>query len=313
MKAAIVRKAGDTPVLADFDEPVAGDGEHRVTVTAAALAPLVRTRAAGAHYSNSGGFPFVVGVDGVGRLDDGRRVYFMLPRAPFGAMAERTVVSASYCIDVPEWLDDVMAAALANPGMSSWAALTRRARMKPGETVLINGATGMSGRLAVKIARHLGAAKVIATGRNAETLATLGADVTLALGGDDDAFSRALQAQFAEGVGVVVDYLWGPSAERILVAAAQAAPEGMAVRFVQVGTSGGANITLPGGLLRSSGLEIMGSGLKSVTLPNLLDSIAGVFGAAQDAGLSLPVHTLPLADIERAWAQPDDRRIVFTP
>ena len=139
-------------------------------MTAAAISHVVKSRASGAHYSASGQFPFVVGIDGVGRLDDGRRVYFVLPRAPYGSMAEQTVAPSAQCLALPDDLDDVTAAAIANPGMSSWAAYKERAKLKAGETVLVNGATGTAGRLAVQIAKHLGAKKVIATARNADAL-----------------------------------------------------------------------------------------------------------------------------------------------
>ena len=142
----------------------------------------------------------MVGVDGVGRLDDGRRVYFILPRAPWGAMAERAVAPATQIAPLPEGLDDATAAAIANPGMSSWAAFKERAKLKAGETVLINGATGSAGRLAVQIAKHFGAKKVIATGRNAEALralAVLGADATIALGDDEAALEDCFRRQFA--------------------------------------------------------------------------------------------------------------------
>src|SRR5579871_3111679 len=162
MKAAIVEAAGQAPVYADFAEPVDGEGEVLVTVTASALSNLARGRAAGTHYSAGSVFPFVVGVDGVGRTEDGKRVYFLLPRAPFGAMAERTVVASRQVIALPDGLDDARAAVIANAGMASWAALTERAHLRAGETVLVNGATGASGTLAVKIARHLGAGRVIA-------------------------------------------------------------------------------------------------------------------------------------------------------
>ncbi|MDX3884635.1 MAG: zinc-binding alcohol dehydrogenase family protein [Sphingomonas sp.] len=312
MKAAIVTEAGRLPIYADFEEPVAGAGERIVSVRAAALAPLVRARASGSHYSSSGRFPFVVGVDGVGTLDDGQRVYFFLPRAPFGAMAERTVVPVARQIPVPDGLDDVTAAAIANPGMSSWAAFTRRAHLKPGETVLINGATGASGQLAVRIARHLGAGKVIATGRNVDVLAALGADAVIPLDGDGDALEARFQAELAQGVDVVVDYLWGISAERLLIAAARVAKEGVPLRFVQVGTASGADITLPGAILRSSAIELMGSGIGSVSLDGLLASIAGVFDAALPAGLTLPTDPVPLSGVEAAWPRDDGRRIVFT-
>ena len=236
-------------------------------MTAAALTQLARGRASGAHYSASGAYPFVAGVDGVGRLEDGARVYFLLPRAPYGAFADEAVVSALQCLPVPDDLDDVTAAAIANPGMSSWAALTDRAKLAPGETVLVNGATGTSGRLAVQIARHLGAKRVIATGRNREALASLGADATIALGADDAALEASFRDAFAGTVDVVLDYLWGRSAELALSAAAKAAPKSGEIHFVQIGAAAAGQIPLRADVLRSTPITIMGSGLGSVPGP----------------------------------------------
>ncbi len=203
MKAAFVLTAGQPPVYGDFSEPTPSEGENHITVTAASLSHVTRSRASGKHYSSSGNIPFVVGIDGVGRLDDGRRVYFVMPSAPFGSMAEQSLVRAAQCIALPDELDDVIAAAIAIPGMSSWAALQESAKFQAGETVLVNGATGISGRLAVQIAKHLGAKKVIATGRNTEalkSLATLGADVTIPLTQDGEALEKAFLEPFHEGV-----------------------------------------------------------------------------------------------------------------
>ncbi len=119
MKAAIVRAAGQSPVYGEFEEPVAGEGEVRIAVAAAAISHLVKVRAAGTHYSAANRFPFIQGVDGVGRRDDGRRVYFFLPRAPGGSMETRAVAAASQCIAVPARLDGAKATDIANPGMSS--------------------------------------------------------------------------------------------------------------------------------------------------------------------------------------------------
>ncbi len=316
MQAAIVQGAGQTPVLRAVAEPQAGDHECLVAVTAAALSQLTRSRASGRHYSATGTFPFGVGIDGVGRTSQGRRVYFVLPRAPFGSMAERTVVAATHCLDLPEALDDATAAAIANPGMSSWAALTERARLQPGETVLINGATGISGRLAVQIARHLGAGKVIATGRSAQALReleTLGADITLELGADMEAFEAGAMAAFAGGVDVVLDYLWGPSAEALLVAAAKAGPDAVPIRFVQIGEASGPIIRLPGAVLRSSALTLMGSGMGSISPQGLLRAIDGVLRAAVPAGLRIATRSVPMADLEAAWLDDEgNRRTVFT-
>jgi NADPH:quinone reductase-like Zn-dependent oxidoreductase len=316
MKAAIVRKAGETPVYADFPEPLLSPGENRVTVTAAAISHVVKSRASGTHYSASGQFPFVVGIDGVGRLDDGRRVYFVLPKAPHGSMAERTVVSSAQCIAMPDELDDVTAAAIANPGMSSWAAYTERARLKADETVLVNGATGTAGRLAVQIAKHLGAKKVIATARNADALksvAALGADVMIPLVEDEAVLEDTFKEQFAEGVDVVLDYLWGRSAERLLIAAARAGQDAVPIRFVQIGSASGLDITLPSAVLRSSAIELMGSGIGSVGVDRFLDIIGQLLRATRPAGFRIEVTPVSLSDVERTWPSDDStRRTVFT-
>ncbi len=314
MKAAIVRGAGQTPAYGDFAEPVPSPGENRITVTASAISHLAKGRAAGTHYSSSGQFPFIAGIDGVGRLDDGRRVYFVLPKAPFGSMAEKAVMPAAQCMPLPDGLDDVTAAAIANPGMSSWAAFTERARLKAGETVLVNGATGTSGRLAVQIAKHLGAKKVIATGRNADALrevAALGADVTIALAGNE--MEASFKKQFAEGVDVVVDYLWGASAQGILIAGAKAGAGAVPIRFVQIGAVSGAEINLPAAVLRSSAIELMGSGIGSISLERLVHATGEMLRAAVPAGFEIAATPLPLSDVEQAWPRDDStRRTVFT-
>ncbi len=314
MKAAIVRVLGATPVYGDFAEPQPADTLVRVTVTAAALNHVTRACAVGRHYSSSADFPFVPGIDGVGLADDGRRVYFVLPEAPHGALAEQTLVRADHCVDLPDGVDGILAAAIANPGMSSWVALTERAGLKSGETVLINGATGASGRLAVKIAKHLGAGRVIATGRNAAALAEVGADQVVLLESDIETLEPRLMEIFAKGVDVVIDYLWGASAERLLIAAAKAGRDAVPLRFVEVGSMSGETINLPSAVLRASAIELMGSGVGSVPFDRLLKAADGVLRTAVPAGLTIPMRPLPLSGIEQAWEAPDDgRRVVFTP
>lgn len=182
MKAAIITAAGKVPVYGDFNEPVAGKGQELITVSASALSQFSKSRSSGSHYSSSGKYPSVAGADGVGRTATGRRVYFALPEAPYGALAEKSLVSSKHCVVVSDGLDDVTAAAIANPGMSAWAALVERAHLQPGETVLVNGATGTAGRIAVQLAKYLGAGKIIGTGRNESELAellSLGADTVI--------------------------------------------------------------------------------------------------------------------------------------
>ncbi|MBZ5789002.1 zinc-binding alcohol dehydrogenase family protein [Burkholderia contaminans] len=316
MKAAVVTGAGERPVHMEFDAPSAMPGHSLIDVTASALSRIAQARASGTHYSSDARYPFVVGVDGVGRLDDGRRVYFFGAPAPFGAMAERTIAPDTQCVPLPDGLDDVTAAAIAIPGMSSWAALTERARLVAGETVLVNGATGASGRLAVRIAKHLGAAKVIATGRNSAALQDLlnaGADAVVSLQQDDAHLARALEPHFREGVDVVLDYLWGASAQALLVAAAKATPDGRRLRFVQIGSIGGADVLLPGAVLRATAIELMGSGIGSVSLQRLLASVRGVFDAAGPAGLAIDTHIVPLSAVGEHWGDVNSLvRPVFT-
>jgi NADPH:quinone reductase-like Zn-dependent oxidoreductase len=315
MKAAVITAAGTIPVYRDFDLPVAQAGEELISVRASALSHFSKSRAEGSHYS-TGGFPLIAGADGVGLTQDGRRVYFVMPEAPFGALAEFCPVSARRCIELPPSLDDVTAAAIANPGMSAWAALVERAHLVPGETVLVNGATGTAGRIAVQLAKYLGAAKVIATGRNVEELEEvkhLGADLVIpfTLGKLDE---DALKQVFAFGIDVVVDYLWGESAQTIIAAIAKSVDDGISVRFVHVGgASREVNIALPGAALRAAAIMLMGSGVGSVRPSALLNAISSVFDAVEPAGLKIATKVVPLSEVEQVWGLAAGRpRLVFS-
>jgi len=322
MKAAVINAAGEIPRFGDFVAPAGKEGFELITVSASALSRFSKSRSSGLHYSAEGAFPAVAGVDGVGRTQDGRRVYFVLPETPFGALAEKSLARTEQCVAVPDSLDDVTAAAIANPGMSAWAALMERAHLRKGETVLVNGATGSAGRLAVQIARHLGAGKIIVTGRNQaelQELAHLGADVVISfsvgtlhpLGARD--YEHALKSVLCGGINVVVDYLWGESARTVMVAIARTVEDATPVRFVHVGgASGEESIDLPGAALRSSSIQLMGSGIKSVPMAMLLQAINHVFAAAGPANLQIPTQTMPLATIEEAWAAPGKPRVVIT-
>jgi NADPH:quinone reductase-like Zn-dependent oxidoreductase len=212
--------------------------------------------------------------------------------------------------------------AIANPGMSAWAALVERAGLQHGETVLVNGATGSAGRLAVRLAKYLSAGKVIATGRNEnelQELLALGADAVILFTLDAlhpfgaKRYEQGLKEAFAGGIDVVVDYLWGESAKAIIVAIAKIVEDATPVRFVHVGgASREEEIALPGAALRSSAIQLMGSGLKSVPFPKLLDAIKNVFEAAGPAKLQIATHTMPLSEIEEAWEEPGRPRIVVT-
>jgi NADPH:quinone reductase-like Zn-dependent oxidoreductase len=316
MKAAVITKPGKTPSFADFDDPVPQAGEVLVAVTASAISQITKSRASGSHHTSPGSLPAVVGIDGVGRTQDGRRVYFVMPEEPFGGMAEKVAVRLRQCVPLPDDVDDVTAAAIAIPGMSSWAAFQERAHLIAGENVLINGATGAAGRLAVQIAKYMGAKRVIATGRSVaalEQVKALGADATIPLTQSPMALETAFQEQFGgEGVDVVLDYLWGKSAETLIVAAAKAGKDAVPIRFVQIGAVSGGDITLPGAALRSSALVLMGSGIGSIPLKGLVGAISGVLQAVVPGKLKIETKDVPLAEVEDTWNKDSgSSRVVF--
>jgi NADPH:quinone reductase-like Zn-dependent oxidoreductase len=319
MRAAVLRAYGEAPRYEEFPDPVAGDGEVVVEVCAASLKPVDKQMASGSHYASAQALPVICGVDGVGRLADGQRVLFGGARAPYGAMAERTVVRKAFAFPVPDALDDYTAAAIPNPGVSAWLSLEYRARLAPGENVLILGATGVTGRLAIKIARLLGAGRVVAAGRNQETLSALkgqGADAIVPL----DVSARELTQAFAREAGeagfqVVIDYLWGPVAEAFFAAITRKefAAVTTETRYVQVGESAGANVALPAAVLRSTPLTIMGTaGIAPGEV--LFGTLQKVMLQAANGELSIETEAVPLADVEAAWRRDDrGRRIVFVP
>ncbi len=320
MNAAVVHAYDAPPRYTTFEYPIAQQSEKLVTVTAAGLHPIVRGLASGKHYGSTGELPFIAGVDGAGRLDDGTRVYFGVTRAPFGTFAERGLAPASMCIPLPEGIDDATAAGTANPAMSSWVALTVRAKFVAGESVLILGATGVAGQLAVQIAKRLGARRVIAAGRNPqalEELKALGADAIVSLDQERGELVAGLRSEIAAGsVDVVLDYLWGAPAEAALAAIAmkgldQAAPR---IRYVQIGSSAGETIPLPAATLRSSGLELLGSGFGSASLDQIRTAIAEFFAMAAASPLRTAIRTVPLRDVEALWNSREAAvRLVFQP
>ncbi|EKZ5285583.1 zinc-binding alcohol dehydrogenase family protein [Klebsiella aerogenes] len=313
MKAAVVFDLNDGPIWADFTEPQPAAGYTLIDVRAAAISHVVKGRASGRHYSFDGTLPFVVGIDGVGMTSDGQRVYFAFPSAPFGSMAQRAPVALQNCLPLPDALDDISAAAMANPGMSAWAALVKRAQFQAGETVLINGATGSAGQLAVQIARYLGAKKIIATGRNAQALAALAADECIDLTADEQTLNAQFAAASAGQIDVVVDYLWGRSAELLLPILAKYTPGDKPVRYVQVGSLTGADIALNGAVLRAAPLQLMGSGIGSLTMPQLLAATGEMLQAAVPGHFTIATTPLPLRDVAAAWPRDNSqKRTVFT-
>jgi NADPH:quinone reductase-like Zn-dependent oxidoreductase len=223
---------------------------------------------------------------------------------------------------VPDGVDDETAAALLNPGMSAWFALTWRAQLSQGESVLILGATGVTGKLAVQIARRLGAGRVVAAGRNAQVLSTLGglgADATIRLDQPGQDLTEAFAREAGDaGFDVVIDFLWGGPTEALLAALTRTelTAAHSRVRLVEVGESAGTAISLPAAVLRSTKLEILGSGSGAVPPLNVIvDSYHQLMARAASGELRVDTERVPLADIEDAWERQhlQGRRLVVIP
>jgi NADPH2:quinone reductase len=318
VNAAALHTLGNPPRFEQFPEPVTAEGEVIVRVCAAALKPIDKQLADGTHYASFRELPVVCGLDGVGYLDDGSRVFFAGPRRPYGAMAERTVVRRAQCFAVPEGLSDDIAAALPNPGVSAWLTLKERAKLAPGETVLILGATGITGKLAVQIAKILGAERVVAAGRNRkvlDSLPELGADTTIQLDKPREELTKTFAREAHDkGFQVVIDYLWGQPTEALLAALTrnEFAAIGSETRLVQVGESADAAISLPAAVLRSTPLTIMGTaGMPAPEI--LLDALQQVLAYGACGKLRIDTERVPLADIESAWQREGRSRLVVIP
>jgi len=310
MKAAVIFQKGEMPkYVEDFAEPkVQNENELLVSVKASAVKNLDKMRASGKHYStqNEGWTAKIVGGDGVGLLEDGTRIYGL---GVSGMIAEKAIVEKERIVKLPEGIDNAMAAALPNAVMGSALALRFRTNLQKGETVLINGATGVTGKVAVQIAKYYGAKKVIATGRNEESLKELlllGADEIISLKQDDEAFVSQINAIHTENpIDVVVDYLWGESAELILSALKGNGGFSPRTRYVTVGGMMGDTITLSSSVLRGTDIQISGSGLGSWTREEIklliTEILPEMFQLAAVGKLKIETVNVDLNEIEKVW------------
>ena len=307
MHAAVVTSFDAPPRYQEHEAPRPADGEVLLDVLAVGLHPRTRSGAAGRHYTSSGQLPMIPGIDGVGRRPDGRRVYFVAADDTLGTMADLARADERRSVELPPEADAVQIAAAMNPAMSSWVALRRRVPLHDGQSVLVLGATGNAGAMAVQVARRLGAGRVVGAGRDATRLAALtDADETVRLIADADETAAALAAAAAE-VDVVLDYLWGVPAQQAMTALLTARSDrSRPLDWVQIGAVAGPTMELPSVLLRSANLRLQGNGQGAVSpagyvaeLPSLIDEITA-------GALHLPVRAVPLTDVERAWTEPEE-------
>jgi NADPH:quinone reductase-like Zn-dependent oxidoreductase len=319
MHAAVVTSFDEPPHYQEIEVPrPTGHDEILVDVLAVGLHPRVRTGARGAHYSSTGTLPMIPGIDGVGRRADGRLVYFVADDEVIGTMAEKAIVDVRRAIELPDGVDVLTVAAGMNPAMSAWVALRRRVPIEAGQTVLVLGATGNAGAMAVQVAKRLGAGRVIGAGRDATRLAALtsfGADAVVQLTEDTEATASALAAA-AANVDIVIDYLWGNPAQQAMMALlTERTDRSRALNWIQIGSVAGPTMELPSVALRSANLRIQGNGQGAVStkaylaeLPSLVDEIAA-------GTIAVVANSAPLADVQKVWLEKENAgaRTVLVP
>ena len=305
MKAAVLNKLGSVPVYMDFPDPVPQDETQIVmNVKAAALKNLDKVKTRECYYAHYQQLPVVVGTDGVGTLPDGTKVYAL---GITGTMGQRALISANRYTVLPDNIDFALAAALPNAVLGSAIPLIDRAEMKSGDVVLINGATGITGKVAVQIAKHFGASKIIVTGRNQETLLqlkALGADISISLLQNDESFVQQIKdVDQNTPIDIVLDYIWGKPAELIIQSFQNR--HGNKIKFVTMGDMAGQTFPISSGILRSADIILMGSGFGSLTKV-VLDEysnkiLPNMFTLAASGKLTIETENMRLRDINTAW------------
>jgi NADPH2:quinone reductase len=298
VRAAVLHDHGGTPSFAEFDEPSEPAGQEAVVdVAAAGLHHLDLLKATGTYYTVPPPLPSVVGTDGVGRLADGRRVYFDHTVPPHGSMCERTLVPLDAMLEVAEGVEDIVAAALGNTGLAAWLALTWRAELSAGETVCVLGATGAVGTIAVQAAKLLGAGRVIAAALRDERIAglrKLGPDAVVELGDPSD-LTDQLRSAAPEGVNITIDLLWGEFGLAAMRAAARFA------RHIEVGSVAAADLVLPAALLRSTSLEVRGFSIAQPPLEVRREGYKQLTEHAARGEIVVDVEPVALEEVGDAW------------
>lgn len=299
MRAARIHALGDLPRLDEVDEPVSTDERPALRVRAAALNPLDLAVAAGTFYGGHPPLPYIPGSEAIVEKADGTRAWFFGDGAGVardGTLAERATVKAGSLIPIPDDADFGLAAALGIAGVAGWGAVSR-AGVGAGDRVLILGATGSVGMVALQGARLLGAQRVVAAGRDAERLEAtreLGADETVQLE-DGDLVARFKATSGGVGPTVVIDMLWGAP---VVAAAEAAAPR---ARIVNVGQSAGPEAPLTSAAVRGKELDILGFSNFGRTPQELRDLYLGLLAHAQAGRIRVPIETFSLDEVDEAW------------
>lgn len=311
MRAAVVHELGTTPTVGRFDDP--GPDSGAAEVIAAALNPVDVAIVAGQNPFRELAPPFVAGLEGVAKLDDGSHRYFSAPLAPYGSLAELVPLEGAETASVPENLSPVTAAALGTSALAAWLALMNTGGLGSGETVLVLGAEGQVGSIAIQIARAVGAGRIVGVVREESGRAgvvSLGADDAVS-SNDLDRLTGRLQEAAPDGVDVILDLTWGP----VVAHAIDVAKTG--ARLVQVGNSAGATATISAPVFRNKLVTVLPHSNFAIESAQRMTAFEHLAARAARGELVVDVETVPLAQAADAWQRlatgTNHRKLVVTP
>lgn len=313
MRAATIRELNGAAGLTEVSEPQAGPGEVRVKLLAAPLNQLDLTISRGLFGGGHPPLPYIPGIEGVGTIEgSSTKVYVMgggLGLARQGAAAEWFVTPEALPIQIGADLDAVLAAALGTPGLAAWLALEWKGALKPGETVVVVGATGTAGRLAVQFARRMGAGSIVAVGREPERLSDLEGLADAVVSSADADYPKSLANACGAGANLVIDFTWGQPLEGVIGSTAPGC------RIVHVGATAGPTATLPSSLLRARQLTVYGFTNFAVPRDILVDTYQRMLHEAAHQPFALSIETFALDRADAAWAGlvSGSRKVVLTP
>lgn len=313
MKAAVVNDFKKGPQFQSFQAPQPTGKEKLIQVLAASVNHRVLSQADGTHYTSDGKLPLIPGLDGVGKLADGSLAYFVTSNPVYGSLAQQTVVDQRRIIPLPADIDVNKVAASMNPAMSSWMAFKDRLGTDiNGKNVLILGATGNSGSLAVEISHYLGAKSVVAVGRNKKKLATLNVEKEISLLDDPADVKQAVQS--VADVDIVLDYLWGDAAKQVMLAMLPAkSSHSQSLTWIEIGSMAGAEMSLPSAALRSVNLNLIGSGQGSIDPQVYLSQLPELAHLISTGKFNVAVDAQPLSQVTTKWNSKTEQRLVFNP
>lgn len=314
MRAAVINETGGTPIVQEFEEPT-GDGDQIVVeIELAGLNPIDFWIAAGDFGRDYPDKPYVPGSEGLARLDGGRLAYFDGATLPFGTFAPKALVKSEHLIEIPEGLDPAQALALGVAGQAGWLSVSWRSDLKPGETVVVLGASSIVGQIAVQAAKSMGAGQIVAVARSQaglERAREAGADITMQLGDDAaETLTERLLAAIGKPADLIIDMLWGPLAFAALEATS------VGGRLVQVGNSAGRQAEITARSLRGRMREIRGYTNSLVPADVRRQAYLEMCRRSIAGELTIETEEVPLAEIAEAWErqrQSPGRKLVIRP